>query len=1360
MAQNADAPIKVGEYIRQHVIPVGMSVTEAANRLGVGRPALSNLLNGNAALSPDMAVRLEKSFSADRQKLLDMQAAADRAKQREAEKVVAVRKYVPNFLSIKARQIQEWAEGNLDARKYLPVLLRRLVHSTGHELRRVDFPGHDNAERKGSDGIIESGAATAWIPDGKSYWEFGVNNNPEAKAEKDYAARVASVPAAERAQSTFVFVTPRNWPGKEAWVKEKNAANDWKAVRVFDASDLEQWLEESIPAQIWLAEKLGMPVTGYETLDRRWERWAAGSEPRMTPDIFAPSIAAHGKAFKEWLAKDSDKPFVVAADSRDEALAFLACMFEQMDAESKSKDLAAVFESPATLRTLAPSSSPFIPIVTTDEAERELVTVYRNHHSIVVRPRNAVDSEPDIALDLLRHDSFEKALAAMNITGDAVERLARESGKSPTILRRRLSRIDAIKSPLWAKDSDTARTLIPMMLIGAWNAKAKADTEILSVLANRPYEQIEEDVTRLLQFDDPPVWSAGKYRGVASKIDLVFAVSKSFTEKDLTEFFTLAEYVSSEADPALELPEDDRWAAGIYGKVRDHSAALREGICETLVILSVHGNNLFKDRLGIDVDARVARLIERLLTPLTLDKLMSHDRDLPRYAEAAPEATLSLLEADLKEPEPVVLGLLKPASSGIFSGCPRTGLLWALECLAWKTQNLPRVVAILAQLSRTKINDNWANKPIGSLEAIFRSWMPQTAASLDERCKALELLTKRYPDVGWQVCIEQSNPGSRVGGYSYRPHWRSDASGAGQPVETRKEIYEFVRKALDLAFAWPNHDETTLGDLVERLDAMAEEDHAKLWKLIDDWAADPNTTDKAKATLRERIRRFALTRVGRRRVSEEATRNRAREMYMKLEPSDPVIRHGWLFAKQWVEESADELDDGDVDFTAREERIHALRIKSLSDVCSARGFAGIVALLADSGAASTVGQYASLCITDPAARIDFLLRSLGLHGNLEQKADACMLGFLWSIESDARQALLRTVADKVDADKRVRLFKSSPFDKVTWRTVDEHGTEISARYWKEVFPQWSRHHSDADLNELVDLLLDAERPRAAFHASHMDWARLETSRLKRLLTDVATVGAEPQGTFRLDAHDISEALDALDGRAGVTVNDMAQMEFRFVGALDHSKHGIPNLERQIAESPLLYMQVMALLWKRTDNGEDPPEWRIDDPDRRGSVASAMHRVLQQMKRIPGTSADGKIVANDLTEWLTQVRVMAAQYGRADITDHCLGQLLAKAPPESTDVWPCSPVCEAMERIASPEIAKGFLIGVHNSRGAHWRGEGGAQERELAEKYRGWSQKLAFEYPYVASVLEEIAASYDREAESHDSEAKVSKRLRH
>jgi hypothetical protein len=84
----------------------------------------------------------------------------------------------------------------------------------------------------------------------------------------------------------------------------------------------------------------------------------------------------------------------------------------------------------------------------------------------------------------------------------------------------------------------------------------------------------------------------------------------------------------------------------------------------------------------------------------------------------------------------------------------------------------------------------------------------------------------------------------------------------------------------------------------------------------------------------------------------------------------------------------------------------------------------------------------------------------------------------------------------------------------------------------------------------------------------------------------------------------------------------------------------------------------------------------------------------------------------------------------------------------------------MEAIASPEIAKGFHIGVHNSRGAHWRAEGGSPERELAAKYRAWAEKLRLDYPHVGAVIEGIAVSYDREANWQDSEAKITKRLRH
>ena len=79
-------------------------------------------------------------------------------------------------------------------------------------------------------------------------------------------------------------------------------------------------------------------------------------------------------------------------------------------------------------------------------------------------------------------------------------------------------------------------------------------------------------------------------------------------------------------------------------------------------------------------------------------------------------------------------------------------------------------------------------------------------------------------------------------------------------------------------------------------------------------------------------------------------------------------------------------------------------------------------------------------------------------------------------------------------------------------------------------------------------------------------------------------------------------------------------------------------------------------------------------------------------------------------------------------------------------------------MVSPKVGQGFRIGVHNSRGAHWRSEGGEQERELAAKYRAWAERLHFEYPYVGELLEDIAVSYEREAEWHDSESKITKRL--
>ncbi len=86
-------PAHPGDFIRTEIIePAGLSVTAAAGALQVSRPALSSLLNGKAALSGEMALRIEKAFGVKMDTLMRMQSAYDIAQTRKREKEIHVRR--------------------------------------------------------------------------------------------------------------------------------------------------------------------------------------------------------------------------------------------------------------------------------------------------------------------------------------------------------------------------------------------------------------------------------------------------------------------------------------------------------------------------------------------------------------------------------------------------------------------------------------------------------------------------------------------------------------------------------------------------------------------------------------------------------------------------------------------------------------------------------------------------------------------------------------------------------------------------------------------------------------------------------------------------------------------------------------------------------------------------------------------------------------------------------------------------------------------------------------------------------------------------------------------------------------------
>lgn len=1355
----------IGAHIRRHIIPADMSVTKAAELLGVGRPALSNLLNGKAQLSPDMAQRLERAFGAKAEELLQQQAKAASDIARTQTTAQTAKAHVPTFLDITSRDIEDWGADRIFTRSRFAILLRRLVISTVSSLKQIDFPANDDSQRAGWDGYTIADAGNPWVPNGACGWEFGTNKKPKEKADKDYEKSL-KLPLEERRETTFIFVTTMRWTGKKTWADERRAKNEWKDVRAYDASDLEQWLEQSVSAQTWFANETKRDARGTRTLPNVWNRWSADCEPALHMSLFAEALAGDtGRKIRDKL--DQSGSVTIAADSRDEGVAFIAAAFAEHSDLQPLHDQVVLFEDPEVLARVAGRNIQLIPLVASAEVELELAPFKGILPCIVVQPKNISGLDADITLETLGYAAFETAMKNMGYSHLDLDQLTHASGRSITVLRRYLSRTPAIRKPVWSQDLSLARALLPIALAGSWDTRSDLDRDVLAYLKHAgDYGELERDHQSLLAVtDDAPVWSVGSFRGVVSRIDAFFAISDQMTEADIDRFFEAAELVLGEDDPALDLPDDERWMANIKHKRREISGPLRHGMAEALVIFAVYGEELFGDRFQQNPGQRVEKLIRKLLTPLTGRVLEAHSHELPMYAEAAPEVLLDILQKDLSSDQPAVFELIRPAGTGLWGANPRTGLLWALENIAWSPKMLPSVATILARLSARKLDDNWTNKPINSLKTLVSHWFPQTAAPIEQRVAVLENVVIHYPDIGWELCLDQITPGPKTGSYNHRPRWRADARGVGRGV-TYSDRSQMARRALDLILDWPHQTEMTLSELIRCAQSLPDEDHCTVWALVESWSATASEDEKAR--LREVVRQHYYTRRARKlRASRDdqpsaAVREALQAAFAALEPNDLVQAHAWLFLQDWVEWSADELEEDQEQFigTARDERIAAARTKAVSEIFTSEGIAGLIRLALVGKGGHSVGVVAAQFLTEASQQFELIQAALS---DLEPSHELLRLinGLLFRAEQEGTlQQILAIAHDRLTKEKLHRLAILAPFGRPIWNFVRLVGEEFDAAYWQNVRPGILRDQPE-DLAHAIAKLLAVGRPRACLDITSFELENIPDKTIHRILQETV-VSKEEFPVGQMERYAITDAIKHLQQNNELDPNNLAKLEFMYLNLLKHNNDGtsIPNLERQVNEHPELFVQALTHVFRRTDGQEDPPELRTDDPEQISSRASQSYTFLTMLSSIPGRDDKGKVQVRALVRWIEMVRAQARSLAREDIADSQVGQLLAKSSTGADGFWPCEAVRDAMEVTLSTEMSRGFQIGKLNLRGVHHRAEGGSQERALAAEFDASAQALLYSHPRVSQVLSEIRDTYLDHAKREDTEAKIRKRLRH
>lgn len=360
-----------------------------------------------------------------------------------------------NMKWINSADLKNWADRR-DCQKTLPFLIRQLIRATINQIVSISFPAGENIVYSGWDGKLESREETEYIPKGLSGWELSTVKNVKEKAENDYQKRKENSLGFNPSETTFIFVTPRVWTEKDKWVNEKKREGFWKDVRVYDARDLEEWLEKAPAVGAWLARHIEKYPENVLSLEEWWEEWSQATRPALIPKFLLEGRKEEKEKIVNWL-KSTPSHLAVQSFTQDEVIGFLASTILTLSEEDKEYFLsrALIIDDENSFRHVVTTCKYDLILIPKFE-NLDIITSYSNKHHIFIplSPDNLIKEK--IILPLIGREEFISCLEKMGISKEDAEQYSKDTTRIISVLRRQLN---PISQPEWAKQ-DKARDLL------------------------------------------------------------------------------------------------------------------------------------------------------------------------------------------------------------------------------------------------------------------------------------------------------------------------------------------------------------------------------------------------------------------------------------------------------------------------------------------------------------------------------------------------------------------------------------------------------------------------------------------------------------------------------------------------------------------------------------------------------------------------------------------------------------------------------------------------------------------------------------------------------------------------------------
>jgi len=893
-----------------------------------------------------------------------------------------------------------------------------------------------------------------------------------------------------------------------------------------------------------------------------------------------------------------------------------------------------------------------------------------------------------------------------------------------------------VKKIPWNKKKYSPELLFATFL-GSWNENFEADIQIVSKFTKEDYSIWIGKLRNILQLNESPIRFNNNVWKVRNKLNLLISIGSNIFDEHIDSFIKLALIVLREEDPKFDLPNEKRFSASIYNKVLKHSGLLRNSILETLAILSNNRsfvNNCSKNK----VKWSTALFVRELLKESNWLLWISLNDLLPTISEIAPEEFLDVVEYKLSDSEDIFNKIFNQESSGVFGNNYTTGLLWALESLAWDEKCFLRAVMLLGELAELDPGGNWANRPINSLIEIFLPWLPHTFADFEKRKAGLRSLNREYPEVAWSLALSLLPQIHQTSMETHKPKWIKISSSGFDIKVTNKEYWKQILFYSDFVVENCKSNIDRIDDVINNLDNLPKESFDKLLKYLSSKSIRQLEEGKRLGIWNSLIdfsnkhKKYSDAKWA---LPKDIIDN-IEKVSFELKPKDPKN----IYARLFVENDHDLFDEKG-NWQDQRDRLEIKRKEAIKKILSKKENEEIFTFIDNVESSFRLGY--TLGSMNEYSFDKKILPSL--FDNDNRKFELFVNGYVTGKFSNNNWKWLdKITSSNWSKPQLAKIYKLLPFSTETWERVTTNLSDEEKLYWKSVFV--NKYFVEGDVNYAVEKLLHFGRPISALNCINYAIHKNVSINVDKIILALNDALSNEELNNKIDSYHTIEIIKYLQQSKDVSENDLFQIEWSYLQLLDGHHGARPKLiESQLASDPELFCEVIRSLYRSKKQKSE----NIPLTEKNKNISTNSWRLLHHWRIPPGVNEVDEFHEKKFTKWLKDVKFLCEKSGHLEVALVHIGHVLYYAPSDKSGLWINKKVAEVLDKKEHAKMRSGFDSQVFNSRGFHSVDPEGKPEFSLAEKYNKKADDIEnVGYGRFAATLRRISNSFKSEAESN------------